>query len=174
MLQKLASKVKKLVSLPSFLVIHNLADIYTNTFASQLKITPSYSPLIKQIWHIRRLAKVNLWGGLAYPQNKYKSMKVEMIVNRRAWFRSIRPGDVSEGKFKDYRALKSISVQLTDYNASEGKRNGVFVHASYDRDELIVYLVGVSQEQRAEELSDPCFKDEWKKKVDEWKRDRRR
>ena len=150
MLQKSASKVKKLVSLPSFLVIHNLADIYTNTFASQLKITPSYSPLIKQIWHIRR------------------------IVNRRAWFRSIRPGDVSEGKFKDYRALKSISVQLTDYNASEGKRNGVFVHASYDRDELIVYLVGVSQEQRAEELSDPCYKDEWKKKVDEWKRDRRR
>ena len=40
MLQKLASKVKKLVSLPSFLVIHSLPDIYTNTFASQLKKYP--------------------------------------------------------------------------------------------------------------------------------------
>ena len=99
-------------------------------------------------------------------------MKAEKIVNRRAWFRSIRPGEVTNGKFKDYRALKSISVQLTDYNASDGKRNGVFVHASYDREKLIVYLAGVTLEQRAKELRDPSYKDEWRNMIKEWKRKR--
>jgi len=94
-------------------------------------------------------------------------MKAEKIVNRRAWFRSIRPGDSSKGKFNDYKALKSISVQLSDYNASDGKRNGVFVHASYDRDRMMVILVGVTLEQRAKELSDPDYKDEWRKMIEE-------
>jgi hypothetical protein len=94
-------------------------------------------------------------------------MKAEKIVNRRAWFRSIRPGDSSKGKFNDYKALKSISVQLSDYNASDGKRNGVFVHASYDRDRNMVILVGVTLEQRAKELSDPDYKDEWRKMIEE-------
>lgn len=94
-------------------------------------------------------------------------MKSEKIVNRKAWFRSIRPGDASKGKFKDYKALKSISVQLSDYNASDGKRNGVFVHAKYDRDKVTVILVGVSLEQRAKELTDPDYKDEWRKIIEE-------
>ena len=94
-------------------------------------------------------------------------MKVEKIVNRRAWFRSIRPGDASKGQFKDYKALKSISVQLSDYNAYDGKRNGVFVHAKYDRDKLTVILAGVTLEQREKELTDPEYKDEWRKLIDE-------
>lgn len=93
--------------------------------------------------------------------------KTEKIVNRRAWFRSIRPGDVSKGKFKDYRALKSISVQLSDYNASDGQRYGVFVHAAYIKKELSVILVGVTLEQKEKELTDPDYKDEWRKLIEE-------
>lgn len=79
-----------------------------------------------------------------------------------AWFRSIRPGDVSKGKFKDYKALKSISVQLADYNASNGERTNVYVHAKYLKQELCVFLVGVTYEQRLKELEDPDYKDEWR------------
>lgn len=84
-----------------------------------------------------------------------------------AWFRSIRPGDVSKGKFKDYKALKSISVQLVDYNATIGKNLGVYVHAKYLKAELCVILVGVTLNQRKKELSDPDFKDEWRKLIKE-------
>lgn len=93
--------------------------------------------------------------------------KAEKIINRRAWFRSIRPGDVSKGKFNDYRALKSISVQLADYNASDGKKYGVYVHAKNLKDELSVILVGVTLKQRQKELADPDFKDEWRNLIEE-------
>ena len=93
--------------------------------------------------------------------------KSEKIVNRSAWFRSIRPGDVSKGKFKDYKQLKSISVQLTDYNAIYGQKYGVFIHAKYLRDELSVILVGVTIAQRKKELSDPDYRNEWRKLIDE-------
>ena len=86
----------------------------------------------------------------------YKSQR---ILNRITWFRSIRPGDVSKGVFKDYRALKSISVQLADYNASVGKKLGVYVHAKYLSKELSVILVGVTLEQRKKELEDPDYKE---------------
>ncbi len=94
----------------------------------------------------------------------YKSQR---ILNRITWFRSIRPGDVSKGVFKDYRALKSISVQLADYNASVGKKLGVYVHAKYLSKELSVILVGVTLEQRKKELEDPDYKDEWRKLIEE-------
>lgn len=93
-------------------------------------------------------------------------MKAEKIVNRRAWFRSIRPGETSIGQFTYYKELKSISVQLADYNAGDAKRNGVFVHAKYDRNKLIVILAGVTLEQREKELTDPEYKDEWRKLID--------
>ena len=47
------------------------------------------------------------------------------------------------------------------------RKNGVFVHASYDRDRNMVILVGVTLEQRAKELSDPDYKDEWRKMIEE-------
>ena len=84
-----------------------------------------------------------------------------------AWFRSIRPGDVSKGKFKEYKALKSISVQLADYNASNAERNGVYVHAKYLTRELSIILVGVTYEQRLRELQDPDCKDDWRKLIKE-------
>ena len=93
--------------------------------------------------------------------------RAQKIMNRRAWFRSIRPGDVSKGKFKDYKALKSISVQLSDYNASDGQKLGVYVHAKYLRNELCVILVGVTTQQRQKKLADPDFKDEWRSLIEE-------
>lgn len=93
--------------------------------------------------------------------------RAEKIINRMAWFRSIRPGDVSKGKFKDYKALKSISVQLADYNATIGKSLGVYVHAKYLKSELCIILVGVTLNQRNKELSDPDYKDEWRKMIKE-------
>lgn len=91
--------------------------------------------------------------------------KAQKILNRVTWFRSIRPGDVSKGLFKDYNALKSISVQLANYNASIGKKLGVYVHAKYLSKELAVILVGVTLEQRKKELEDPDYKDEWRKLI---------
>lgn len=93
--------------------------------------------------------------------------KAQKIFNRTAWFRSIRPGDVSKGKFKEYKALKSISVQLADFNASNAERNNVYVHAKYLTRELCVILVGVTYEQRMKELEDPEYKDEWRKLIEE-------
>lgn len=92
-------------------------------------------------------------------------VKAQKIVNRMAWFRSIRPGDVSKGKFKEYKALKSISVQLAEYNASVGKHLGVFVHAKYQKGDLCVILVGITLEQRKRELEDPDYRDEWRKLI---------
>ena len=94
-------------------------------------------------------------------------IKAQKIVNRMTWFRSIRPGDVSKGKFKNYTALKSISVQLSDFNASTGKKLGVYIHAKYLTDESCVILVGVTREQRQKELSDPDYKDEWRNLIEE-------
>ena len=94
----------------------------------------------------------------------YKAIKV---LNRKTWFRSIRPGDASKGQFKDYKALKSISVQLADHNASEGKKYGVYVHAKYLKEELCVILVGVTLKQREKELTDPDYKDEWRNLIKE-------
>ena len=93
--------------------------------------------------------------------------KAQKIFNRMSWFRSIRPGDVSKGKFKDHKALKSISVQLSDFNAANGERNGVYVHAKYLTKELCVILVGVTYKQRLKELEDPDYKDEWRKMIKE-------
>ena len=93
--------------------------------------------------------------------------KAEKIANRRAWFRSIRPGDVSKAKFKEYKALKSISVQLTEFNASDGLQHGVYIHAKYLKSELSVILVGVTREQREKELSDPEYRNEWRKLIEE-------
>lgn len=93
--------------------------------------------------------------------------KAQKILNRSAWFRSIRPGDVSKGKFKDYRALKSISVQLSDYNNLYAEKTGVFVHAKYLTKELCVILVGVTLNQRKRELEDPDYKDEWRNLIEE-------
>ena len=92
--------------------------------------------------------------------------KAQKIVNRMAWFRSIRPGDVSKGKFKDYKALKSISVQLADYNTCNAEKNDVYVHAKYLTKELCVILVGVTFKQRMKELEDPDYKDEWRKLIE--------
>lgn len=94
--------------------------------------------------------------------------KTERIINRSAWFRSIRPGDVSKGKFKDCKQLRSVSVQLTDYNAIYGQKYGVFIHAKYLKEELTVILVGVTIAQRKKELSDPSCRNDWRKLIDEW------
>ena len=93
--------------------------------------------------------------------------KAQKILNRTTWFRSIRPGDVSKGKFKDYRALKSVSVRLADFNASVGQKLGVYIHAKYLSRELCIILVGVTLEQRKKELEDPDYKDEWRKLIQE-------
>ena len=100
--------------------------------------------------------------------NKYivLMLKSKKILNRVAWFRSIRPGDVSKGKFRDSNCFKSISVQLAGYNAGMGKRLGVYVHAKYVRSEASVILVGVTATQRKKELSDPFLKDEWRKLIE--------
>ena len=96
-----------------------------------------------------------------------RSMKANKITNRVTWFRSIRPGDVSKGKFKDYTALQSISVQLAKFNATRGKQIGVYIHARYLTEDSCVILVGVTLEQRKKELEDPLYKDEWRKLIED-------
>ena len=43
----------------------------------------------------------------------------------------------------------------------------MFVHAAYIKKELSVILVGVTLEQREKELTDPDYKDEWRKLIEE-------
>ena len=74
--------------------------------------------------------------------------KAQKITNRAAWFRSIRPGIVSKGKFEERKDLKTISVQLADFNACYGEKLDVYVHAKYISKELSVILVGVTYKQR--------------------------
>ena len=93
--------------------------------------------------------------------------KAQKITNRAAWFRSIRPGIVSKGKFEERKDLKTISVQLADFNASVGQKLGVYIHAKYLSRELCIILVGVTLEQRKKELEDPDYKDEWRKLIQE-------
>lgn len=93
--------------------------------------------------------------------------KTELIVNRAKWFRSIMPGDVSKGQFGDNCALKSLSVQLSGFNASIGKKKGVYIHAKYLTDESCVILVGVTLKQRQRELTDPNYKGQWRKLIKE-------
>lgn len=63
--------------------------------------------------------------------------------------------------------MKSVSVQLADFNASVGQKLGVYIHAKYLSRELCIILVGVTLEQRKKELEDPDYKDEWRKLIQE-------
>jgi hypothetical protein len=96
--------------------------------------------------------------------------RTDKIKNRAAWFRSIRPGEIAKGKFSDTNALDSISVQLTKFNASSGKKAGVFLHAKYLREELCVILVGVTLAQRKKELANPDYRNEWRKMIERWEK----
>lgn len=96
--------------------------------------------------------------------------RIDKIKNRAAWFRSIRPGEIAKGKFSDTNALDSISVQLTKFNASSGKKAGVFLHAKYLREELCVILVGVTLAQRKKELANPDYRNEWRKMIERWEK----
>ena len=89
----------------------------------------------------------------------------KIIKNRAKWFRSIKPGDVSEGFFKSSKVFDSISVQLTQYNRTVGKEKGVFVHAKYYPDDVSVVLVGVTLEERARELEDSSFSSHWRRLI---------
>ncbi len=91
--------------------------------------------------------------------------KAEKIRNKECWFRTIKPGEVSKGKFPSYSSLTSLNVQLTRFNRSIGKEKGIFIHAKYLYDELCVILVGVTLAQRKKELSDPEYKNEWRKQI---------
>jgi hypothetical protein len=93
--------------------------------------------------------------------------KAQKITNRAAWFRSIRPGIVSKGKFEERKDLKTISVQLADFNACYGEKLDVYVHAKYISKELSVILVGVTYKQRLKELKNPKYKDEWRNLIKE-------
>lgn len=94
--------------------------------------------------------------------------KAQKIYNREAWFRSIRPGDVSKGKFDQYKDLKTISVQLAVYNAANAEKKDVYLHAKYISKELSVILVGVPFKQRQKELKNPKYKNEWRNLIKEW------
>ena len=93
--------------------------------------------------------------------------KAQKIYNREAWFRSIRPGDVSKGKFDQYKDLKTISVQLAVFNAAYAEKKDVYVHAKYISKELCVILVGVPFKQRQKELKNPKYKNEWRNLIKE-------
>ena len=96
--------------------------------------------------------------------------RVEKIKNRAAWFRSIQPGDIAKGKFSDSNDLDSVSVQLTKFNASTGKKAGVFIHAKYLKDETCVIIIGVTLAQRRKELSNPDYRNEWRKRIEKWEK----
>ncbi len=89
------------------------------------------------------------------------------VTNNLAWISSLKPGDVSKAQFKRYTSLKSISVQLSEYNCGRGRERGIFVHAKYDKKELSITLVAVTLKQREQELADPELKDEWRKLIKE-------
>ena len=97
----------------------------------------------------------------------YSGMRIR---NRAKWFRSIKPGDISEGYFKDSLKFKSISVQLRDFNRTFGKEKGVFIHAKYLPDESCVILVGVTLEEREKELSDRNFIGHWRELLNKYER----
>ncbi len=90
---------------------------------------------------------------------------IDVVRNHLDWIRGLKPGDVSKATFKKYHTLKSISVQLADYNAGRGKERGVFVHAKYNKSELSITLVAVSLKEREMELSDPEMRNEWRKLI---------
>lgn len=87
------------------------------------------------------------------------------ITNRAKWFRSIKPGDVSEGQFKNSAKFNSISVQLRDFNRTLGREKGIFIHAKYNPDEASIILVGVTLEERQRELSDKNHSGDWRKLI---------
>ncbi len=87
------------------------------------------------------------------------------INNRARWFRSIKPGDVSEGFFKNSKTFDSISVQLTQYNRTLGKEKGVFIHAKYYPDNASIILVGVTLKERERELVDKEYSSHWRKLI---------
>ena len=92
----------------------------------------------------------------------YSAMRIR---NRAKWFRSIKPGDVSEGSFKSCSVFDSISVQLTQYNRTMGREKGVFIHAKYFPNDASVVLVGVTLEQRERELVDRSYSSHWRKLI---------
>ena len=90
-------------------------------------------------------------------------MEYPTIFDRSKWIESLIPGQVSTGHLTKGQHIKSISVQLSEYNSGKGRDKGVFVHAKYDKPNLNVTLVAVSWEERERELADPRKKDEWRK-----------
>lgn len=91
---------------------------------------------------------------------------IRRITNRARWFRSIKPGVVSEGQFRSSKIFKSLSVQLTDYNRTVGREKGIFIHANYLPAESVVILVGVTLEEREKELADASLKNAWRKLIE--------
>ena len=88
------------------------------------------------------------------------------VRNRAKWFRSIRPGEVSGGQFKDSSCFNSISAQLAEYNRTMAKEKGVFVHAKYCTEVSCIILVGVTLEEREKEKADRDFMSHWRKLLD--------
>ena len=88
------------------------------------------------------------------------------VRNRAKWFRSIKPGDISGGQFKNSLCFKAISVQLADYNKTLAKDKGLFIHAKYYPEVSCVTLVGVTLEERQKELVDCNFSNHWRKKLE--------
>lgn len=94
----------------------------------------------------------------------------KIVKNRAKWFRSIKPGDISKGHFKDSLKFKSISVQLRDFNRTCGLKKGVFIHAKYLPSESIIILVGVTLEEREKELSDRKYIGLWREILNKYER----
>jgi len=92
------------------------------------------------------------------------------VRNRAKWFRSIKPGEISEGHFRDSLKFKSISVQLREFNRTYGIKKGVFVHAKYLPDDSMIILVGVTLEEREKELSDRNFSGLWREFLNKYER----
>ena len=92
------------------------------------------------------------------------------IRNRARWFRSIKPGDISEGQFANSAKFNSISVQLRDFNRTVGKEKGLFIHAKYYPDEACIILVGVTLEERQRELTDRNYSSHWRKLINQKRR----
>lgn len=57
--------------------------------------------------------------------------KAEAVTNPTKWFRSIKEGQVLNGKFESASKCKSVSSMLARWNHTEGIDSGIFISARY-------------------------------------------
>ena len=80
-------------------------------------------------------------------------------------------GEVAIVEFDDYDKFRSFTVQLSHYNASQGRKRSLYVHAASKMKKLQYCLVAVSAEERDMEESNSNLKGLWKKQIpEEWRK----